>query len=98
MVQVNVQQRRAGGIDTAAQRRLDQVDVVEAVRPVQIHDQVHAGATYAVADREMVLALLDGSRSHDGDWSDFLSGGTWILQGLRRSQEGVLAHAVLPNQ
>ena len=28
----------------------------------------------------------------------FLSGGTWDPQALVRSQEGVLAHAVLPNQ
>jgi hypothetical protein len=95
---VDVQQRRASGVDAAAQRALDQVDVIEAIRTVQINDEVHASATHAVADREMVLALFDWSRSYHGDWSDFLSGGTWVLQGLRRSQEGALAHAVLPNQ
>jgi hypothetical protein len=46
----------------------------------------------------MILTLFDWSRSYHGDWSDSLSGGTWSLQALRRSQEGVLAHAVLPNQ
>ena len=33
MVQMDVQQRRARRIDAAAQRRLDQIDVVEALAP-----------------------------------------------------------------
>jgi hypothetical protein len=63
---------------------------------VEIDDQVHAGAAHAIADHKVVLAVIDDSRN----WSrlDLLSGGTWDPQALVRSQEGVLAHAVLPNQ
>ena len=62
MVQVDVQQRRLRGIHAAAQRRLDQIDVVEAFGPVQIDDEMHAGATHAVAHGEMILALLGRRR------------------------------------
>ena len=83
MVQVDVQQRRAGGVDAAAQRRLDQVDVVEALGPVQVDDQMHACATHAVADREMIVALLDRRRRDHGNLIFFgvsLSGGAWSLR------------------
>jgi hypothetical protein len=35
---MDMQQRRAGGIDAAPQRRLDQIDIVEPLCSVQIHD------------------------------------------------------------
>jgi hypothetical protein len=44
---------------------------------------------------EVVFTLVRNSRS---DRLVILSGGTWDPQALVRSQEGVLAHAVLPNQ
>src|SRR5205085_704226 len=95
-MQVDVQQRRARRSDAAAQRLIDVIDVVEVLGVVEIDDQVHTGAAHAVADHEVVLAVVDDSRN----WCrlDLLSGGTWDPQALVRSQEGVLAHAVLPNQ
>ena len=96
MVEVDVQQRRAGRGDAAAQRLIDVIDVVEMLRVVQIDDQMHAGAAHAVADHEVVLAVVNDSRNSRR--LVFLSGGTWDPQALVRSQEGVLAHAVLPNQ
>src|SRR5215212_10389802 len=66
------------------------------LRVVQVDNQMDAGAAHAVADHEVVFTLV-----HDC-WSSsrllILSGGTWDPQALVRSQEGVLAHAVLPNQ
>ena len=62
MMQVNVQQRRPRGIDAASQRRLDQIDVVEPLRAMQVDDEMHAGATHAIARREMVYALIDSER------------------------------------
>ena len=53
------------GGDAAAQRRLDQVDVVEALGVVQIDDQMHAGAAHAVAHGEMILALLEPAPAVD---------------------------------
>src|SRR6202140_2069937 len=58
VVQVDVQQCRLGGIDAAPQRRLDVVDVVGPRGAVQIDDQVRAGATHAVADREVIVAIV----------------------------------------
>src|SRR5262249_18812430 len=81
---------------TAAQRRLDQTDVVEALGPVQIDDQVHAGAAHAVANGEMAFAPLGRVALNHGDVSDVLSGGAWSCQALPRSQEGVLAHVRPP--
>ena len=56
MVQVNVQERRAGSFNAAPQRRLDMIDIIEPFGAVQIDDQMHAGAANAVANGEMVLA------------------------------------------
>ena len=95
-MQVNVQQGRARSGDAAAQRLVDVIDVVEVLRVVQVDDQMHASAKHAVADHEVVLAVVDDSRNSSR--LVFLSGGTWDPQALVRSQEGVLAHAVLPNQ
>ncbi len=57
---------------------------------------MHAGATHAIARDEVILTIVYDSRSRCR--LVFLSGGTWDPQALVRSQEGVLAHAVLPNQ
>src|SRR4029077_9334505 len=96
MMQMDVQQRGAGRGDAAPQRFIDVIDVVEMPGVVEIDDQVHAGAAHAIADHEMVLAVVNDSRNCRR--LVFLSGGTWDPQALVRSQEGVLAHAVLPNQ
>ena len=58
MMQVDMQQRRARRVDAAAQRRLDVIDVVEALGVVEVDDQMHAGAAHAVAVGEMILAIL----------------------------------------
>ena len=63
MMQMNMQQGRAGGIDTATQRRLDMVDVVEPFGFIKIDNQMGSGATNAVADNEMIVALLAIGRS-----------------------------------
>src|SRR6185437_15335773 len=86
MVQVNVQQRGAGGGHAIAQGRFDMFDVVEAFCAVQVDDQVDAGATHAVAYGEMILAVFvdDCRRCRHRDLelglSIFLSGGTWDPQ------------------
>jgi hypothetical protein len=58
---------------------------------------MNAGAAYAVPHDEMVFALFQSSRNSNRLFV-LSSGGTWDPQALPRSQEGVLAHAVLPNQ
>src|ERR1700687_5210070 len=58
VMQMDMQERRACRLDAAAQRGLDVVDVVEVLRFVEVDDQMHAGATYAVADGEIILAIL----------------------------------------
>ena len=100
VMQMDMQERRACRLNAAAQRGLDVIDVIEVLRLVEIDDQMHAGATYAVADGEMILTILHRRwrRYCEFGLPVFLSGGTWDPQALPRSQEGVLAHAVLPNQ
>ena len=98
---MDVQQRGAGGVDAAAQRRLDVLDVVESLCAVQIDDQVHACAAHAITNGKMIVTIL--RQQPEADTAKFglpvfLPGGTWISQALHRSQEGVLAHAVFPNQ
>ena len=51
----------------------------------------------AIADDEVILAVVTGDSRRDNRLG-FLSVGTWSSQALVRSQEGCLAHAVLPNQ
>ena len=87
-------------LDGAPQRCLDVLDVIEPLCAVQIDDQVHAGTADAVANREVIVAILRQRRRGHCEFGlpVFLSGGTWDPQALPRSQEGVLAHAVLPNQ
>jgi hypothetical protein len=65
---------------------------------MQINDEVHAGTADAVANGKMICAVFHRRRHLEFGLSVFLSGGTWDPQALPRSQEGVLAHAVLPNQ
>ena len=91
-MQVNVQQGRLRGVDAAAQRRLDEVDIVEPLGSMQIDDQMHASATNAVADGEVACAAFACRRLDHGNVRDSSSGGTWTPQALPRSQEGVLAH------
>jgi hypothetical protein len=57
---------------------------------------MHARTAHAVADDEVIFAIIENRRRGDGFC--FLSVGTWSSQALVRSQEGCLAHAVLPNQ
>src|SRR5205814_6617120 len=97
VMQVEVQQRRASGGDATAQRLLDHVEVVEPARVVDVDDEMNAGAAHAVPDDEVIVARVrDDSSNRDRPM--LLWGGTWDTQALPRSQEGVLAHAVLPNQ
>src|SRR6185312_678264 len=72
-------------------------DVIEAAGLVEIHHQMRARATHAIANDEMIVAYLG---SHDGRRikTIFSSGGTWSLQALPRSKEGVSSHARSPNQ
>jgi hypothetical protein len=105
MVQVNVQERRAGSFNAAPQRRLDMIDIIEPFGAVQIDDQMHASAVNTIANGEVVLArkilpafCRRGSRHFQFGLAVFLTSGTWGAQAFHRSQEGVLAHAVLPNQ
>ena len=95
-MQMYVQQRRARGGDAATQRLIDVIDVIEVLCAIEVDDQVHAGAAHAVADHEVVFTVVNDRRNDSR--LIFLSGGTWDPQALVRSQEGVLAHAVLPNQ
>src|SRR5579862_240775 len=75
------------------------VDVVEPLGAVQIDDQVGAGATHAVADREMIVALVRRRRrDFEFGFSCFRSGGAWSPQALHRSQEGILCHASSPTR
>jgi len=104
-MQVNVQECRAGGFNAAPQRCLDVIDIIEPFGAVQIDNQMNAGAPNTVANGEMVFArkilpafCRRGSGYFQFDLAVFLTSGTWSAQALHRSQEGVLAHAVLPNQ
>ena len=56
MMQVNVQERRAGGFNAAPQRRLDVIDIIEPFGAVQIDNQMYAGAANTVANGKMVFA------------------------------------------
>ena len=71
MVHMDVQERRACRINAAAQRRLDEIDIVEALRPIQIDNEVHAGAANAVADCKMILACEFLPAFHRGDDSAY---------------------------
>src|SRR5258708_28242572 len=93
---MDVQQCRLCRLHAAPQRRLDQVNVVEAFGSMQIDDQMHASAAHAVAHGEMPFAALRGCSLDHSHVSDALSGGAWRRQALPRSQEGVLAHCRPP--
>jgi hypothetical protein len=95
MVQMDMQQRGAGCVDAAAQRLLDMLHVVEAARMIKIDDKMRAGTGHAVAHHEMILVQVARGGP---EGSVVFSGGTWSLQALPRSQEGVFRHAALPNQ
>jgi hypothetical protein len=82
MVQMDVQQRRAGSGDALAQRFLDPVDIVEAFGLIEIDDQMDARAADTIPFDEVVFTLVQNSRS---DRLVILSGGTWDPQALVRS-------------
>src|SRR5262249_56211139 len=85
MVQVDVQQRRLCRVHAAAQRRLDQINVVETLGSVQIDDQVHAGAAHAVANGEVAFAPLGGGSLDHANVSAVLSGTPSSCPALPRS-------------
>src|SRR2546423_8237052 len=103
-MQMQVQQRGAGSADGSAQRLVDMIDVVEPFGLVEVDDEMRARASYAVPHHKMIVALLRLCRASGfelrgvDDREFFLSGGTWGPQARRQLEEGVLAHAVLPNQ
>src|SRR5215210_6840496 len=80
------------------------VDVIEPFSVVKVDDKMRSRAPHAIPHHKMIVALLGHSRANSfdrrgvGDRDFFLSGGTWGPQARRRLEEGVLAHAVLPNQ
>ena len=105
MMQMDVQQRCSRGFNAAPQRRFDMIDIIEALGAVQIDDQMHAGAADAIANSEVVLARVvlpafrrRRNRHFQFGLAVFLASGAWSVQAFHRSQEGVSAHAVLPNQ
>jgi len=53
MMHMDVQKRRASGLDAASQRLFDVADVVKPLCIVKVDDQMHAGAAYAVTNGEM---------------------------------------------
>jgi hypothetical protein len=88
MVNMDVQKSRARRINGAAQRRLDQINVVKILGTVQVDDEMYASAPHSIALSEMVIAFL---RAHH-DAHGLPSGGACRPLALIRSQEGVLAH------
>jgi len=97
MMDMNVKERGTRGLDAAPQRHLDMIDVIQVIGLVDVDDEMNARATHAIPDNEMIVARICGVRSRH-DTGVLSSGGTWRPQALPRSQEGVLAHAVLSNQ
>jgi hypothetical protein len=93
MMDMNMKQRGARSVDATPQCRLDMIDVIEAISFVDVDDEMNARTTHAISNNEMIAPRI---RGHDTGIP--FSGGTWRPQALPRSQEGVLAHAVLPNQ
>jgi hypothetical protein len=85
MVQMNMQQRRARGLDASSQRCLDMIDIVETITFVDIDYQMHAGSY-----DKMILALLRRRRRV----GLFPLSGLWESQSLPR--ESGLAHDILP--
>jgi hypothetical protein len=89
MVQMDMQERRARCVHASTQGRLDMIDIVEPPGLIEVHDEVRAGAPHAISRDEMIVPRLGIGRKcpYRGF---FFSGGTWSLQALPRSQEGVL--------
>ena len=54
VMKMDMQERRARGLDAAAQGGFDVIDVVEPLGAMQVDDQMHTGAANAFADGEMV--------------------------------------------
>ena len=83
-----MQERRLRGVHAAAQGCFDQIDVVETFGPVQIDDEVYACATHAVANGEMIVAILGGRRLDHCNVSRILSGGGLELPSLSAIARG----------
>src|SRR5947209_9873197 len=98
VMQVDVQQGSAGRSDGKPQRLLDVIDIIETFGFKEIDDEMHPGAPHPVPHYEMIVPPLGFERQRRGDRDVFLSGGTWGPQVHPQLEEGVLAHAVLPNQ
>ena len=63
-VQMDMQQRRAGGGDALAQRLLDVLDVIEPLAAIDVDDQMRARAAHAMPHGKMVGAILGLRRHH----------------------------------
>ena len=88
-------------VDAAAQRRLDQVDVVEPGGAVQIDDQMHAGAAHALADGEMVVTIVSSTGLTTLTLATFVSFFRAVLgtsKPLSDRKRAFWRIAVLPNQ
>src|SRR5690606_4894145 len=111
-VQMNVQQRGAGGLDTFDERSLDVLKVVEPFSAVDIDDVVRGGSANAVLLDEEVVRNVARTRSggfllcsrprnlahRSATYQVFLLGGLWSVQTHPQLEEGVVRHGVLPNQ
>ena len=64
---------------------IPEIDVVETFGPMQIDDEVHAGATHAVANGEMIVAILGRRRLDHCNVRDIVSGGGRGFRALPRS-------------
>jgi hypothetical protein len=73
------------------------VEIVEPLGVIEVDDEMRASAPHSVPHHEMVRTLF-ANRRRCVDRKILLSGGTWGPQAFSQLKEGVLAHAVLPNQ
>ena len=73
VVQMDVQQGRAGGFNGRKQAALHALEVVEALGAEEVHDQMGAGKNLAIAVDEVVMALV-GCGKGTGAESDIRGG------------------------
>ena len=57
-MQVNVQQRRASGIDGVTKRNLDMFEIVKTVTAIDIDNQMGSRVPHAIAHDKEILAII----------------------------------------